>query len=96
MKQQLKNKLLKGYTIKIYNNIYKNNEYLNNEYLKINFNSVIFKDSTEEIYNIKGEPEKILYNIIENTFFNINHFKMVFYRDYKVKKIIRIIYNSNI
>ena len=96
MKQQLKNKLLKGYTIKFYNNIYQDGKYLKNEYLKINFNSVIFKDANGEIYNIKGKPEKILYNIIENTFFNINHFKMVFYRDYKIKKVIRIIYNSNI
>ena len=96
MKQQLKNKLLKGYTIKFYNNIYQDGKYLKNEYLKINFNSVIFKDVNGKIYKIQGEPEKILYNIIENTFFNINHFKMVFYRDYKIKKVIRIIYNSNI
>ena len=94
MKEQLKNKLKKGYTIKIYNNIHVNNEYINNEYIKINLKSSAFKSSDGKVYIIKKELCKVINDIIENTFYNKNNFKLVFYRDYKIKNTIIIKFNT--
>lgn len=94
MKTQLKNKILKGYTIKLYNNIYVNNEYLTNEFLKINLKSSTFKNSDGEVYILKKEPCELLKNIVENTFYNKDNFKLFFYREYKIKKIIIIKFNT--
>lgn len=94
MKNQLKNKILKGYTIKLYNNIYVNNKYLKNEYLKINLKNSAFKDSEGYIYKILKEPCDILKNILENTFYNKENFKLFFYREYKIKNLIIIKFNT--
>lgn len=96
MKQQLKNKIKNGYMIELRNIIFNNDKYIGYEYIRIKENKILFKDVKGAFKEIKKEPHEVINNIIENTFYNINNFKMIFYRDYKISKKIILKFKSEL
>ena len=95
MKEQLKNLLKQGYTIKIYNMFYNYCDiYESRELLIIKDTGAALYDINNKKYNIYNKSNIIIDDIIEKTFYNIKQYSFIYYHKNYINKTVTLKFKS--